>query len=187
MPASNHRERVVVNGMSFAARRAKWANSAVIVHIQPEDYGATHPMAGFEWQDAIEKACFDLSSSYAAPAQRVVDLIAAVPSTSLPKTSYPMGVVPTDLRLVLPDIVVDGMLEAILAFDKDIPGFAGPDAVLIAPETRTTSPIRFHRDDSTASTTVPGLFPVGEGAGYAGGIVSSALDGLRAARAITDS
>lgn len=184
VPASNHPEHVVVNGMSFAARRAKWANSAIIVHVSPEDYGAGDPMAGFRWQDAIERRCFEHTGGYAAPAQRVVDLLAGRPSADLPRTSYPMGVVPTDLREVLPEIVIEGMLEAIQSFDRDIPGFAGPDAVLIAPETRTTSPIRFERDDRQCSTTVDGLYPVGEGAGYAGGIISSALDGLRAAQAI---
>jgi hypothetical protein len=186
VPASNHPDRVVVNGMSFAARRAKWANSAVIVHVQPEDYGADDPMAGFRWQDAIEQRCFQHTGGYRAPAQRVSDLIAGRASTDLPRTSYPMGVMPTDLREVLPPAVIDGMVEAILAFEKEIPGFAGDDAVLIAPETRTTSPVRFTRDDRQCSTTVEGLFPIGEGAGYAGGIVSSALDGLRAARALVE-
>ncbi|MCA9569303.1 MAG: FAD-binding protein, partial [Myxococcales bacterium] len=184
VPASNHPDRVVVNGMSFAARRAMWANSAVIVHVQPEDYGATDPMAGFRWQDAIERACFEHTGGYRAPAQRVSDLLAGRASTDLPRTSFPMGVMPTDLRLVLPEVVIEGMIAAILHFDREIPGFAGEDAVLIAPETRTTSPVRFARDERQCSTTVEGLFPVGEGAGYAGGIVSSALDGLRAARAI---
>lgn len=184
VPASNHPDRVVVNGMSFAARRAKWANSAIIVHVQPEDFGADDAMAGFRWQDDIEKACFEHTGGYRAPAQRVVDLLAGVPSTELPRTSYPMGVMPTDLREVLPEVVISGMLEAIQHFEREVPGFAGPDAVLIAPETRTTSPIRFTRDDRQCSTTVPGLFPIGEGAGYAGGIISSALDGLRASRAL---
>ncbi|MEZ4323463.1 MAG: FAD-dependent monooxygenase [Myxococcota bacterium] len=184
VPASNHPDRVVVNGMSFAARRAMWANSAVIVEVRPEDYGATDPMAGFRWQDAIERACFEVSGDYRAPAQRVSDLLAGVPSTDLPRSSYPMGLVPVDLRTVLPAFVVDGMITAIQKFDREIPGFASGDAVLIAPETRTTSPIRFERDDAGCSTTVAGLFPVGEGAGYAGGIISSALDGMRAARAI---
>ncbi|MCB9676537.1 MAG: FAD-dependent monooxygenase [Alphaproteobacteria bacterium] len=184
VPASNHPDRVVVNGMSFAARRAMWANSAVIVEVHPEDYGDTDPMAGFRWQDAIERRCFEVSGDYRAPAQRVSDLLAGRPSTDLPKSSFPMGLVPVDLREVLPGFVVDGMVEAIRCFDREIPGFAGEDAVLIAPETRTTSPIRFERDERGCSTTVEGLYPVGEGAGYAGGIISSALDGMRAARSI---
>lgn len=184
VPASNHLGRAVVNGMSFAARRARFANSAIIVEVRPEDYGATDPMAGFRWQDAIEQACFEAAGDERAPAQRFVDLLAGRASTEVPASSYPMGLVPVDLRKLLPPFVIDGMIEAILDFDKQIPGFAGEDAVLIAPETRTTSPVRFERDERQCST-VPGLFPIGEGAGYAGGIVSSALDGLRAARAIT--
>jgi uncharacterized FAD-dependent dehydrogenase len=186
VPANDAPGRVVVNGMSFAARRAFWANSAVIVEVPPSEYGATDPMAGFRWQDAIEQAAFERGGgTYAAPAQRVVDFLADRPSETLPRTSYPLGVTPVDLREVLPPLVVAGMKAALVAFDRKLPGFAGEDAVLIAPETRTTSPVRFLRDDRQESTTVRGLFPIGEGAGYAGGIVSSALDGLRAARAIT--
>lgn len=185
VPASNHPGRTVVNGMSFAARRARYANSAVIVEVRPEDYGATDPMAGFRWQDAIERACFEAAPE-GAPAQRVADLIAGRASTELPRSSYPRPLVPVDLRELMPAFVVDGMVQAILGFEEQVPGFAGEHALLIAPETRTTSPIRFERDEDQRST-VPGLFPIGEGAGYAGGIVSSALDGLRAARAITKS
>jgi hypothetical protein len=185
VPASNHAERLVVNGMSFAARRAFWANSAVIVEVRPEDYGADDPMAGFRWQDSIEAACFQAAgANYAAPAQRVVDLLAGRVSDDLPKTSFPMGVASVDLRTVLPDFILDGMIAAIEEFERKIPGFAGPEALLIAPETRTTSPLRFLRDGRQCSTTVAGLFPTGEGSGYGGGIISCALDGIRAAQFI---
>lgn len=183
VPASNHPGRAVVNGMSFAARRARFANSAVIVEVHPEDFGADDPMAGFRWQDAIERACYQ-AAPQGAPAQRVSDLLAGRASSDLPRTSFPLPLTPVDLRTLLPAFIVDGMVQAILGFERQVPGFAGEQAVLIAPETRTTSPIRFERDEDQCST-VPGLFPIGEGAGYAGGIVSSALDGLRAARAIT--
>lgn len=185
VPAMNHTERVVVNGMSFAARRAFWANSAVIVDVPPEAYGASDPLAGFRWQDTIEKKAFELGGgTYAAPAQRVVDFLAGRPSDDLPKTSYPLGVVPVDLFELFPGFLARGMVDAIKAFDRQLPGFAHPEAVLIAPETRTTSPVQFARTETMESITLPGLYPVGEGAGFAGGIVSSALDGLRAARAI---
>jgi len=182
VPASNHPDRVVVNGMSFAARRAYWANSAVIVEIEPDVYGAPDPLAGFRWQDAIESACFQATGSYAAPAQRVVDFLAQRGSTELPRTSFPMGVVAGSLHDVLPDVVTRGLTETMQAFERQLPGFVSADAVMIAPETRTTSPVQFARTAGGESTTLPGLFPAGEGAGYAGGIVSSALDGLRAAR-----
>lgn len=185
VPASNHPGRVVVNGMSFSARRAFWANSAVIVEVSPKDYGASDPMAGFRWQDAIERAaCALTEGTEEAPAQRFVDLLKGQPSEQLPRTSYAHGVRPVDLRALLPAPVVAGMIDAVMRWDGKLHGFAGPDAVLIAPETRTTSPIRFERTEEGESTSLPGVFPVGEGAGYAGGIVSSALDGLRAARAL---
>lgn len=188
VPASNHSGRVVVNGMSFAARRSFWANSAVIVEVPARAYGATDPMAGFRWQDVIERRAFDVGGgTYAAPAQRVTDLLAGRRSVDVPRTSYPHGVVPTDLREVLPEHTIEGMVAALRSFDRDLPGFAGEDGVLIAPETRTTSPVRFLRDPQQQSTTVVGLYPIGEGAGFAGGIVSSALDGLRAARGIVGS
>ena len=185
VPASNLSDHVVVNGMSFAARRAFWANSAVIVDIPASAFGADDPMAGFRFQDAIERRAFVLGGgTYAAPAQRVSDLLAGRPSDDLPRTSYPQGVVPVDLSALFPAALTAGLVDAIRAFERQLPGFAGPDAVLIAPETRTTSPIQFARTEGQESTTVRDLFPVGEGAGYAGGIISSALDGLRAARAI---
>jgi len=184
VPASNHPGRVVVNGMSFAARRAFWANSAVIVEVAPEAYGASDPLAGFRWQDAIERACAEATGGEAAPAQRVVDFLASRPSDEVPRTSYPLGVVPGELRDVLPHRVSAGLAETLRAFDRQLPGFVSPEAVMIAPETRTTSPVQFLRSDGGESTSLAGLYPTGEGAGYAGGIVSSALDGLRAARHI---
>jgi uncharacterized FAD-dependent dehydrogenase len=185
VPASAQPGHVVVNGMSFAARRAFWANSAVIVEVRPEDYGGEGPLAGYAFQDRIERACFAFTGdTERAPAQRVSDLLAGRASTDLPRVSYPLGVVPCDLREVLPDFIVEGMKKAILSFDKEVPGFAGEGGVLIAPETRTTSPVRFLRKESGESTTLPGLFPIGEGAGHGGGIVSCALDGLRVGRAL---
>jgi uncharacterized FAD-dependent dehydrogenase len=185
VPASNHLERQVVNGMSFAARRGFWANSAVIVDVPLEAYGASDPLAGFRWQDAIERQAWELGGGAgSAPAQRVVDLLEGRRSEEVPRTSFPLGVVPGDLRELFPAFLSDGIVRAIQAFDRQLPGFAGPEAVLIAPETRTTSPIQFQRTERQESTSLPGLYPMGEGAGYAGGIASSALDGVRTARAI---
>ena len=184
VPATNHEQRVVVNGMSFSTRRASWANSAVIVAVSPEDYGSTGPLSGYVWQDKIEQACFEAAgSNYSAPAQRVVDFLRDTKSETLPKISYPLGVVSCRLDRLLPPSVVSGMKSAIRAWEKEIPGFS-KEGVLIAPETRTTSPIRFRRGEGGESQTLEGLYPVGEGAGYGGGIVSCALDGLRAGRAI---
>jgi len=185
VPATNHLERVVVNGMSFAARRAFWANSALIVEVPTSAFPGDDPLAGFRFQDAVEARAFELAGgNYAAPAQRVQDLLAGRVSDALPRTSYPQGVAASDLRQVLPEAVIQGMLEALQAFEHKLQGFTGPDAVLIAPETRTTAPLRFLRDETMHSTTLGDLLPVGEGAGYAGGIISAALDGVRAAEAI---
>ena len=184
VPANHATEQVVVNGMSFAARRAVWANSAVIVQVYPEDYPGTDPEAGLRFQAAIEAAAWQSTGGAGAPAQRADDFLEDRLSTELPRTSYPMGVVPVDLRRVLPPAVIVGMKQAIREFDHKVPGFAGPEGVLIAPETRTTSPLRFVRGEDLQSTSLGGLYPVGEGAGYAGGIISAALDGHRAAEAV---
>jgi len=187
IPAVNHPGRLVVNGMSYAARSGRWANAALIVAVGPEDYRGQGPLAGHAWQDAIETACFRAAGSdYRAPAQRVEDLLQGRASTALPRVSYPMGVQPADLRALMPDGVVDALRSALCTFDRRLPGFAGPSAVLIAPETRSTSPVRFLRHRSRSAVGPENLYVVGEGAGQGGGIVSCALDGLRAARAIVD-
>ena len=186
VPATNHLERVVVNGMSFSSRRAFWANSAVIVHVEASEYPGRDPLAGLRYQDAIERRAFALAGDYRAPAQRVEDLLASRPSQELPRTSYPQGVVAADLREVLPEGIIGGLRKALRQFDRQITGFAGPEAVLIAPETRTTAPLRFLRGRDLHSTTLADLLPVGEGAGYAGGIVSAALDGVRAAESLVE-
>jgi uncharacterized FAD-dependent dehydrogenase len=178
VPAQHEPGTNVVNGMSFAARRAVWANSAVIVQVGPEDYGATDARAGQRFQARIEAEAFRLTGSYAAPAQRVDDFLADRASHELPRTSFPFGVVPVDLRALLPAGVVAGMKGALLAFDQKIPGFASSAGVLIAPETRTTSPLRFARGPNGESPTLPGLIPSGEGAGWGGGIISAAHDGF---------
>jgi uncharacterized FAD-dependent dehydrogenase len=183
--ATNHPGRVVVNGMSYSKRQAFWANSAVVTEVFPADYGQTDPLAGTRFQDAIEVRAFEVGGGrFQAPGQRVVDLLAGRPSTDLPRTSYPLGVTPADLRDVLPPAIVEGMMAAIRHFHRKLPGFAGPDAILVAPETRTTAPVRVLRDDNLEAEGLPGLLPVGEGAGYAGGIISAALDGLRAAQSV---
>lgn len=185
VPAANQPGRVVVNGMSFSARRAYWANAAIIVEVEPEHYGAGGPLAGYAWQDAIETRAFDAGGGdESAPAQRVVDLFAERVSPDLPRASFALGVRSADLREVLPGRILRGMADAIRAFDRKLPGYLHPDAVLIAPETRTTSPVRLLRDEGLQSPSVRGLYPSGEGAGYGGGIVSCALDGLRVAQAI---
>ena len=185
--ATNHAARVVVNGMSYSGRRAWFANSAIVVEVLPGDYPGDDPLAGARFQDAIEARAFELGGGeFRAPAQRVEDLLAGRESAAIERTSYSLGVTPGDLREVLPAPLIDGMIAALRHFERRIPGFTGPEGVLIAPETRTTAPLRFLRGEDFASPTVAGLLPIGEGAGHAGGIVSAALDGFRAANAVIE-
>jgi len=186
--ATNHDGRVVVNGMSYSKRRAFYANSAIVVEVRTSDYEGDDALAGVRYQDKIESAAFEVGGGdFAAPAQRVEDFIANRISTDLPKVSYPLSVVSADLRTVMPPIIIEGILEALRHFGKKITGFDGSDGVLIAPETRTTAPLRFERDrDTFESLSLPGMLPIGEGAGFAGGIASAALDGLRAASSIIE-
>lgn len=184
VPAQHEPGSNVVNGMSFASRRAGWANSAVIVQVGPEDYGANDACAGQRFQAGIEAEAYRLTGSYAAPAQRVDDFLADRLSRELPKSSYPFGLVPIELRALLPLAVIEGMKGAIRAFDDKIPGFASGQGVLIAPETRTTSPLRLLRGANGESPTLPGLIPSGEGAGWGGGIISAAHDGFTVAERV---
>lgn len=189
VPAQESAGLVVVNGMSFAARRAMWANSALIVQVPIEAYSpyaeyAGDPLAGIRYQHAIERKAYEATGSYEAPAQRVSDFLAGRVSPSLPRVSYPMGVASVDLATLLPEPVVLGMRDAIRMFNNEIPGFASDDGVLIAPETRTTAPLRFMRGEDLQSVSVRGLYPCGEGAGFAGGIISAALDGFHVAEAV---
>jgi uncharacterized FAD-dependent dehydrogenase len=184
VPAGNEEGQVVVNGMSFAARRALWANAALIVQVNISDYIGSDPLAGVRFQAEIERRAAAVADGRRAPAQRIEDFLAGRASVELPRTSYPLGVEPCDLAAVLPAPIIDGMRRALRSFEKDIPGYSGPEGVLIAPETRTTAPLRFARGADLQSPSLPGLLPVGEGAGYAGGIVSAALDGFRAAEAV---
>jgi len=187
VPATNHAGRVVVNGMSYSKRQAFFANSAVIVAVEIADYPGSDALAGVRFQDAIEEMAFtEAGGDYRAPAQRVEDFLRDTPSDALPRTSHTLGVSPVDLRSVLPAPIIAGMKAAIQFWDRKVPGFGGPDGVLIAPETRTTAPLRFHRGEDLSSPTVADLLPVGEGAGYAGGIVSAALDGYRAASVLVE-
>jgi uncharacterized FAD-dependent dehydrogenase len=185
--ASNHPGRVVVNGMSYSGRKAWFANSAVIVQAGLEDYGAADPLAGMRYQDAIERRAWELGGGdFKAPAQRVSDLLAGRASESLPRVSYTNGVSPSDLRELFSAPLIEGMIAALRYFDRRIPGFAGSEGILIAPETRTTAPLRFTRRPDYQAMGVDDLLPVGEGAGHAGGIVSAGLDGLRAAEALVE-
>ena len=187
--ATSEPGRVVTNGMSQYSRNERNANSALVVGVTPADYSGSdsNPLAGIEFQRHWESLAFAAGGSdYKAPAQRVGDFLAGRPSTELGAVlpSYTPGVTMTDLSLCLPDYVVAALREALPAFGREIAGFAMDDALLTGVETRTSSPIRITRDEAFQSLNTRGLFPAGEGAGYAGGILSAAVDGIKVAEAV---
>ena len=179
---------VVTNGMSEYARDGQNSNAALLVGITPEDFGSAHPLAGIAFQRKIERAAFEAGGgAYSAPCQRVGDLLENRATTALNgsvQPTYRPGVVPGDLRTVLPDYICDSMAEGIRRMGRRLRGFDDPDALLTAPETRSSSPVRILRNETRECPTVRGLFPCGEGAGYAGGITSAAVDGLRCAECV---
>lgn len=184
--ATSEEGRVATNGMSQYSRAERNANAGIVVGITPEDYPGG-PLAGIDFQRQWESAAFVAGgSTYAAPAQRVGDFLRGVPSTSLGSVipSYKPGVMPTDLSTCLPDYAIAAIREALGAFGKQIRGFDMDDAVLTGVETRTSSPIRIKRDETFQSLNTKGLFPAGEGAGYAGGILSAGVDGIKIAEAV---
>ena len=184
--ATSEKGGIVVNGMSEWARDGRNSNSALLVNIYPEDFPSEHVLSGFDLQRQMEQKAFILGGGdYCAPCQLVGDFLNFKKSTKLSfvDPTCPTGVTPTDIRQVLPKKVTDTMADAIVQMDKKLKGFALPDAVLTAPETRSSSPVRILRDD-IYQTNVRGLYPCGEGAGYAGGIVSAAVDGIKCAHAV---
>lgn len=177
---------VVTNGMSQYSRNERNANAGIVVGITPADFPGG-PLAGIELQRKLEARAFELGGgNYDAPAQRVGDFLEGKPSTQLGSVepSYKPGVHLTDLASVLPDYAIEAIREALPAFDQQIKGFAMADAVLTGVETRTSSPLRITRGDDFQSLNVKGLYPAGEGAGYAGGILSAGVDGIRVAEAV---
>jgi uncharacterized FAD-dependent dehydrogenase len=184
--ATSEAGHVVTNGMSQYSRNERNANSAIVVGITPDDFPG-QPLAGIDLQRQLEAHAFTLGgSSYQAPGQLVGDFIANQPSTKFGTVSpsYTPGVHLGDLSTALPDYAITAIREALPAFDKKIKGFAMADAVLTGVETRTSSPIRIKRNDSYQSINTLGLYPAGEGAGYAGGILSAAVDGIKVAEAL---
>ena len=187
MPAASESGGVVTNGMSNYARDGENANSALIAQVTREDFGNEHPLAGIEFQRKIERAAYLAGGkNYAAPVQLVGDFLQDKTSDTFGdiKATYAAGTAFADLRAVLPGGVINTLKLAITDMDRRLKGFACGDAVLTAAETRTSSPVRIERDDTLQSVSVSRLFPCGEGAGYAGGITSSAADGIRVADGI---
>jgi uncharacterized FAD-dependent dehydrogenase len=187
--AASEPGRVVTNGMSQYSRAERNANAGIVVSITPADYPGG-PLAGIAFQRTWEARAFVAGGgTYAAPAQRVADFLAGRPSTALGAVipSYQPGVLPTDLAGCLPEYATVAIREALAAFDRQLPGFAMGDAVLTGVETRTSSPLRMPRGADFQSVNTAGLYPAGEGAGYAGGILSAGIDGIKVAEAVARS
>ena len=188
--AASEEGRVVTNGMSQYSRNERNANSAIVVGIDPERDYPNHPLAGIELQRQLETLAFELGGKdYSAPAQTIGDFLKGKPNSELGdvKPSYTPGITLTDLSKALPDFAIDAIREAIPAFNKKIQGFSSDDGLLTGVETRTSSPISIKRNKDFQSINTKGLFPAGEGAGYAGGILSAGIDGIKVAEAVAKS
>ena len=194
VPSATEPETIVMNGMSNSARSGKFANAGVVVQIEPEDipeeYSASGAFKGLDFQKAVERKMWEYAHTrsgnpMAAPAQRLIDFCNEVVSEELPETSYKPGVVPAPLHELLPGFIASRLQQAFPEINKrSLRGYFTNDALLLGVESRTSSPIRIPRNPETyESDAMPGLLPCGEGAGYSGGIVSSAIDGINCALA----
>jgi uncharacterized FAD-dependent dehydrogenase len=185
--ATSEPNRVVTNGMSQYSRNERNANAGIVVAITPADFPSDHPLAGVALQRELESRAYDAGGGgYFAPGQRVEDFLSARASTAFGavEPSYRPGVRPTDLSTVLPAYAIEAIREALPVFGRQIPRYDDPDALLTGVETRTSSPVRITRGGDFMSLNTEGLFPAGEGAGYAGGILSAAVDGIKVAEAV---
>ena len=191
VPAASEEGGIVTNGMSVFSRDADNSNSALLVSVTPDDFESNHPLAGVELQRNIEQKAFSLmGNSYRAPICKMSDIKdGSNPNFELGsvKPSYPIGTVPLSPYEYMPEYIGTSLKEAFNDFDEWLPGFYMADAVLTGPETRTTSPIRILRNEDTKEAIAhPHIYPSGEGAGYAGGIVTSAYDGVLSALALLE-
>ena len=189
-PCATEPNEVVTNGWSPSKRNNPFANSGIVVQVQPEDLPGdkNDPFICLNYQKAVEQKCWEAAGkSQAVPAQRLTDFIAKKKSKDLPPSSYQPGIVSVNLHDVLPEIIASRLRDAFVAFGKKMRGYTTEEAVLHAPESRTSSPIQIPRDGETLQhIKIAGLYPCGEGAGYAGGIVSAAIDGMKCVEKVRD-
>ena len=177
---------VVTNGMSGQLRNSPYANSALVVNVREDDFDGPGPLAGVRLQRRWEQRAFELGGGgYRAPAQNLLGFL-GLPGKGAVKTSYRPGICETELDTVLPPFIIDTLREGITDFGRKLRGFVTAEATLVGIESRTSSPVRILRDSSFESVGVKGLYPAGEGAGYAGGIMSAALDGIKVADSIAE-
>ncbi len=183
---ASEKNRVVVNGMSNYKRDNENANSALLVNVLPSDFNSDFALAGIEFQRKIEENAFNITKNYFAPCQTVGSFVYGKQIKSNIKPTYKPGVTECDLSKIFPEFITDSLKEGILLIDKKLKGFADENAVLTAPETRSSSPVRIVRNEEFMTDKVYGIYPCGEGAGYAGGITSAAVDGIKVAEAIVN-
>lgn len=187
--ASTGQNETVVNGWSSSARNGHYSNSGLVVEVKPENwqqYNKAGVLAALKFQEEIEQKAFNITNSIIAPAQRVEDFIQNKVSTTLPRTSYQPGIESHNLQEFLPSFITDSLRQGLIDFGKKMKGYRTNDAILVGVESRSSSPVRIPRDKETLQhPEISNLFPCGEGAGYAGGIVSAAIDGMRCANAIS--
>ena len=186
--AASEEGRIVTNGMSYADRDGENANAALLVTVNPKDFPYEGALGGMRWQQEIEERAYMISGSYKAPPQLVGDFLSGKVSSQMRSVSptYRPGVVWCDLHDVLPEKISNAISAALPQLNRTLSGFSDPDAVMTAPETRSSSPVRILRDESRQAC-LRGLYPSGEGAGFAGGIMSAAIDGIMSAEAIINS
>jgi uncharacterized FAD-dependent dehydrogenase len=193
VPAMTAANEIVVNGMSLSRRDSPFANSGLVMSVEPEDVaraGFDGPLGGIDMQRALERAAFDQGSPMLeAPATRVVDFLALRGSTDVPRSSYVPGLLPRDIEAVLAATrlpLAEQLRASLRHIGTQLKGYLDENAVLVGVESRTSSPLRIPRTTALVSPQWDGLYPAGEGAGYAGGIVSAAVDGMRVANAIAE-
>jgi uncharacterized FAD-dependent dehydrogenase len=191
VPSSTAPEQIVINGMSASGRNSKWSNAAIVVETRPEDIPEQYrvldcpALAGLRWRTALEHLTWQKGDGQKAPAQRLKDFLNHKDSTSLPASSYAPGLVASRLDTWLPPQIAKRLAAGFKDFNKHMKGFICDDALIIASETRTSTPVRILRNaESGECKGLAGLYPAGEGSGYSGGIASSAMDGVKQCKAI---
>ncbi|MBL8025616.1 MAG: dehydrogenase, partial [Fibrobacteres bacterium] len=179
--ASSEQGMLALNGMSYAARASAYSNAAIVINCSVADYPSTHPLAGIEFQRNIERRAFIAGgSNWHVPAQNLMDFIHNRPSDILRMNSCKTGVRSADLRPLFPSFVVDALLEAFNKWSLESPEFVSEEGILLAPETRTSSPVRILRTEHYNAKDIQNIYPIGEGSGYSGGITSAAIDAIKA-------
>ena len=188
VPAVSSAGELVLNGMSGSGRSSRWANAGIVCSVEPADvpeFDKYGPFGLMEFQKSVERAMFGFSSSLKAPGQRMMDFCRRKDSVNLPVSSYQPGVLNAPLYEMLPEFVYSRLRVAFSEFGRKMKGYYTNDALVLAVESRTSSPVRIPRDENTLNAAgLPGLYPCGEGSGYSGGIVSSAVDGILVAASI---